>query len=92
MGKYLIKVFITVTIAVRVKIFFDITLHEDIVFIKSTIHYLDCIDAPATDMSSIYQVNVAFLLWTNTMFSTCNFMVMVMVEFNVIQELSLPSF
>ena len=36
---------------------FNITIQNDIPVMKSTIKYLDCIDAPATDSSTIYQVS-----------------------------------
>lgn len=35
---------------------FNIVVHEGVPVLKSSVHYLDCIDAPATEISTIYQV------------------------------------
>jgi hypothetical protein len=40
---------------------FNITVLDGVPILQSTIRYLDCIDAPATDTSTIYQV---YYTWT----------------------------
>ena len=35
---------------------FNITMHGNLAVLKSSVNYLDCIDSPATDISTIYQV------------------------------------
>ena len=35
---------------------FNITINSDTPVLKSTVSYLDCIDAPATEITTIYQV------------------------------------
>ena len=35
---------------------FHIILHDGMAVLKSSVNYLDCMDAPATEMSTIYQV------------------------------------
>ena len=35
---------------------FNIDIQEGVPILKSSIYYLDCIDAPATEISTIYQV------------------------------------
>ena len=35
---------------------YNISIHEGVPILTSTIRYLDCIDAPATELSTIYQV------------------------------------
>ena len=35
---------------------FDISINSDTPVLKSTVSYLDCIDAPATEITAIYQV------------------------------------
>ena len=35
---------------------FKITMHGNLVVLKSLVNYLDCIDSPATDISTIYQL------------------------------------
>ena len=39
---------------------FNILVQDGIPVLKSSIHYLDCIDAPATDISTIYQVRISY--------------------------------
>ena len=35
---------------------FNITMHANLAVLKSSVNYLDCIDSPATDISTTYQV------------------------------------
>ena len=41
---------------------FNIEIQEGLLVLKSSIHYLDCIDAPATEISTIYQVSQFLVL------------------------------
>ena len=34
---------------------FNITMHSNLAVLKSSVNYLDCIDSPATDISTIYR-------------------------------------
>ena len=40
----------------KVKTGFNITMHGNLAVLKSLFNYLDCIDSPTTDISTIYQL------------------------------------
>ena len=42
---------------------FNIEIQEGVPILKSSVQYLDCLDAPATDMSTIYQVRFTSLIY-----------------------------